>query len=107
MTARNKQDTAVALKYQPKSDNSPRITAKGKGKVAEKIIEIARENNIYIHNDPDLIEVLSQLDINDEIPPDLYVVVAELLAFVYSLNRTSPAPKTVSSTSGTGRNQQD
>ena len=86
MTKRKKQDTALALKYQPKSDNAPRVTAKGKGKVAEKIIEIAKKNNIYIHNDPDLIEILSQLDINDEIPPDLYIVAAELLAFVYSLN---------------------
>jgi len=87
MTVRKRQDMAVALKYQPKTDNAPRVTAKGKGKVAEKIIEIAKENNIHIHNDPDLIEILSQLDINDEIPPDLYVVAAELLAFVYSLNR--------------------
>ncbi|MEA1945795.1 MAG: EscU/YscU/HrcU family type III secretion system export apparatus switch protein [Thermodesulfobacteriota bacterium] len=86
MTERKRQDTALALKYQPKSDNAPRVTAKGKGKVAEKIIEIAKKNNIYIHNDPDLIEILSQLDINDEIPADLYIVAAELLAFVYSLN---------------------
>ena len=86
MTARKRQDTAIALKYRPKSDSAPKVTAKGKGKVAEKIIEIAKKNNIYIHNDPDLIEILSQLDINDEIPPDLYVVAAELLAFVYSLN---------------------
>jgi len=86
MKIRKRQDTAIALKYQPKSDNAPRVTAKGKGKVAEKIIEIAKKNNIYIHNDPDLIEILSQLDINDQIPPDLYIVAAELLAFVYSLN---------------------
>jgi flagellar biosynthesis protein len=86
MTARKRQDTALALKYRPKSDPAPRVTAKGKGKVAEKIIEIAKKNNIYIHNDPDLVEILSQLDINDEIPPDLYIVAAELLAFVYSLN---------------------
>lgn len=86
MKKRKRQDTAIALKYQPKSDNAPRVTAKGKGKVAEKIIEIAKKNNIYIHNDPDLIEILSQLDINDQIPPDLYIVAAELLAFVYSLN---------------------
>jgi len=86
MTKRKRQDTALALKYQPKSDNAPRVTAKGKGKVAEKIIEIAKKNNIYIHNDPDLIEILSRLDINDEISPDLYIVAAELLAFVYSLN---------------------
>jgi flagellar biosynthesis protein len=90
MTKRKRQDTALALKYQPKSNNAPRVTAKGKGKVAEKIIEIAKKNNIYIHNDPDLIEILSQLDINDEIPPDLYIVAAELLAFVYSLNSVHP-----------------
>lgn len=76
----------MALQYQPKLDNAPKVIAKGKGQVAEKIIEIAREHNIYIQNDPDLIEVLSQLDLNQEIPSDLYIVIAELLAFVYSLN---------------------
>jgi len=86
MTARNRQKKAVALQYQPQSDNAPKVIAKGKGSVAEKIIEIAREHNIHIHNDPDLIEVLSGLDLNEEIPPDLYIIVAELLAFVYSLN---------------------
>jgi flagellar biosynthesis protein len=86
MEKRKKQNRAVALKYQPESDNAPKVTAIGKGKVAEKIIEIAREHNIHIHNDPDLIEVLSQLDLNEEIPPSLYVIVAELLGFVYSLN---------------------
>lgn len=85
-TKSRQKRTAVGLKYQPKLDNAPRVIAKGKGKVAEKIIEIAREHNIYIHNDPDLIEVLSQLDLNEEIPPELYVVVAELLSFVYSIN---------------------
>jgi len=79
---------AVAMKYRPKIDDAPKVIAKGQGKVAEKIIEIARAHNLYIHNDPDLIEVLSRLDINEEIPPDLYVVFAELLAFVYSLNRS-------------------
>jgi len=86
MKTRNRPKKAVALKYQPKLDNAPTVVAKGKGKMAEKIIEIARENNIYIHNDPDLIEVLSHLDLNEEIPPDFYIIVAELLAFVYSLN---------------------
>ena len=85
-TSRSRQKRAAALKYQPKSDNAPKVIAKGKGQVAEKIIEIAREHNIYIQNDPDLIEVLSQLDLNQEIPSDLYIVIAELLAFVYSLN---------------------
>ena len=81
---------AVALKYRPKADNAPRVIAKGQGKVAEKIVAIAKEHHLYIHDDPDLIEVLSQLDINEEIPPDLYIVVAELLAFVYALNRENP-----------------
>ena len=86
MVLRKKQNKAVALKYDSTADKAPKVLAKGRGEVAKKIIEIAKEHNIYIHNDPDLIEVLSQLDLNDEIPPDLYVVVAELLAFVYSLN---------------------
>ena len=87
MKKRIRQKQAAALRYQPKIDKAPKVIAKGKGKVAEKIIEIAKEHNIYIQNDPDLIEVLSQLDLNEEIPPGLYVVIAELLAFIYSLNR--------------------
>ena len=86
MKTRKSQKKAIALKYQPKSDNAPKVTAKGKGKVAEKIIEIAREHNIYTHNDSNLVETLSRLDLNEEIPSDVYIIVAELLAFVYSLN---------------------
>ncbi len=87
MKQKSRKNSAVSLKYRHESDRAPRVTAKGKGKIAEKIIKIAKEHDIYIHEDPDLIEVLSQLDINDEIPPDLYLVVAELLAFIYSLNK--------------------
>lgn len=86
-TGRGQKKRAVALEYQANRDEAPRVTASGRGKVAERIIEIAREHGIYIHNDPDLIEVLSRLDLNEEIPPELYVVIAELLAFVYSVNR--------------------
>ena len=82
-----KKNSAVALQYRAGSDSAPKVTARGKGKIAEKIIEIAKEHHIYIHEDPDLVEILSALDINEEIPPDLYVVIAELLAFVYSLNK--------------------
>lgn len=89
MTQKTKQNKVVALEYDRESDGAPRITAKGRGKIGEKIIEIAKKNNIYIHRDPDLIEVLSQLNINNEIPSELYVIVAELLAFVYSLNKKS------------------
>ncbi len=77
---------AVALKYDRKKDDAPRVTAKGKGRIAEKIVELAKKHNIPIKDDPDLIEVLSSLDINQEIPSEIYVAVAEILAFVYSMN---------------------
>ena len=86
MSNQKNKPKAVALEYRSGRDNAPRVTAKGQGKVAQKIIEIARAHHIHVHNDPDLIEVLSQLDLKAEIPPELYVVVAELLSFVYSLN---------------------
>ncbi|MEE8398743.1 MAG: EscU/YscU/HrcU family type III secretion system export apparatus switch protein [Desulfobacterales bacterium] len=92
MTDPSPKDSAVALKYQPKSDHAPKIIAKGKGKLAQRIIQIAQEHDIYVHQDPDLIEVLSQLDLNEEIPPELYVIVAELLGFIYSLNREETSP---------------
>ncbi len=83
------QNKAVALAYRPESDNAPKVVASGKGSVAHRIIELAKEHGIYIHDDPDLVAVLSQLDVNDEIPTDLYMVVSELLAFVYGLNRNN------------------
>lgn len=75
----------VALKYDPPEDSAPKVTAKGQGIVAEKIIEVAKKNNIPIKNDPELVNILSQLDLDEEIPPTVYQVVAEVLAFVYSL----------------------
>lgn len=86
MTQENQIPGAVALRYDPKIGRAPRITARGKGDLAEKIIELARKNNIEIHQDPDLFHMLSQLDLNSEIPPVLYEVVAELLSFIYLLN---------------------
>ncbi len=77
---------AVALKYDKDQGDAPKVTAKGQGKVAENIIELAKKHNIPIKDDPDLIEVLSSLEINEEIPSEIYVAVAELLAFVYSAN---------------------
>ncbi len=83
---------AVALKYDRKKEDAPKVTAKGQGRVAEKIIELAKKNNIPIKDDPDLIEVLSSLEINEEIPSEIYVAVAELLAFVYSMNEGKKSP---------------
>ncbi len=74
---------AIALKYEREKDNAPKVVAKGKGVVAQRIIEIAEENGIYIKEDPELIEILSTLDIYEEIPEELYKAVAEILVFVY------------------------
>ena len=77
---------AAALKYEPAQDEAPRLLAKGKGLTAERIIELAKKHDIPIKEDADLIEALMQLDLEEMIPPELYKVVAEILAFVYKLN---------------------
>lgn len=81
-----KMKKAVALKYDSAQDAAPKIAASGKGLVAEKILEIARQENIPIYKDPQLAEALIQLDINQEIPPELYRAVAEILAFIYTVD---------------------
>lgn len=92
MEDKPKSKKAVALTYRPEKDAAPIVTASGKGKVAEQIIETARQYGIPVQDDPDLVEVLSKLDIEAEIPPSIYVVVAELLAFVYSVNGQNAPP---------------
>jgi flagellar biosynthesis protein len=77
---------AAAVRYDAERDGAPRITASGRGTIAEKIIELANENGIPVKNDPDLVQVLSKLKVGAEIPIELYRAVAEILAFVYSLN---------------------
>lgn len=77
---------AAAISYDAEKDNAPRLTARGRGYVAEKIIELARRNNVPIQEDPALVEILSHLDIDSEIPPELYRAVAEILAFIYRMN---------------------
>jgi flagellar biosynthesis protein len=74
---------AAALRYDQTEMQAPALVAKGRGLVADRILEIAREHGIPIHRDPALVEVLSRLDIEQQIPPQLYLVVAELLAFIY------------------------
>ncbi len=77
---------AAAIKYDATKSSAPAVTASGRGTIAEKIIELARENGIPIKSDPDLVQVLSKLKVGSEIPVELYRAVAEILAFVYSLN---------------------
>ncbi len=85
-----KRRAAVALQYRRATDKAPRITATGHGLVAERIIALAREHGVPLHADPDLVQALAQLDLQQEIPPSLYQIVAELLAFIYNLNNDYP-----------------
>jgi flagellar biosynthesis protein len=78
---------AAALKYQHMIDRAPTVIAKGQGVVADRIIEVARKHNIQLKKDPALIEVLAKLDIGEEIPPDLYRAIAEVLAYVYKMTK--------------------
>ena len=78
--------SAVALGYDPDQDRAPRVLATGRGDVAQKILALARKHNIPIHQDAILAERLALLDLNAEIPPELYQVVAELLVFLYRLD---------------------
>ena len=77
---------AAALRFQAGKDAAPRVTAQGKGLIAEKIIEVARANGVHIQEDPVLISMLALLNIGDEIPDTLYKAVAEVLAFVYQVD---------------------
>jgi len=85
---KDKKETiiATAIEYDRERDPAPRVTARGRGLTAEKIIELATKHGVPIKEDPVLAQILSRLDIDEEIPPELYKVVAEILAFVYSVN---------------------
>ena len=77
----------AALQYSPDKNQSPQIIALGKGEIAQKIIEKAKENNIPVYKDVNLAHTLSKLHIGDEIPPELYGIVAEILVFVSNLDK--------------------
>ena len=81
-----KKAKAVALKYRKEKDAAPKITAKGRGVIAEKIVETAKAHNVPLYEDKNLVQVLEALDLDTEIPPELYRAVAEVLAFIYRLN---------------------
>ncbi|MFO7838411.1 MAG: EscU/YscU/HrcU family type III secretion system export apparatus switch protein [Desulfosalsimonadaceae bacterium] len=78
---------AVALLYDRKKADAPTVAASGKGPVAGQILSAAEEAGIPIQEDPDLAEVLARVPLGEEIPVELYQAVAEILAFVYSLNK--------------------
>ncbi|WP_221564252.1 EscU/YscU/HrcU family type III secretion system export apparatus switch protein [Alkalihalobacillus sp. TS-13] len=81
--------TAVALRYDQSANSSPKVVAKGKGATAEEILQTARQHRVQIQEDTSLVQLLSKLEINQEIPPNLYQAVAEVFAFVYQLDQAS------------------
>jgi flagellar biosynthesis protein len=85
--APKKRQKVVALKYDKSRQAAPRVLAKGQGGVAEKILETAKLHGIPLYNDPELVEILSQLDVGLEIEPELYQAVAEVLIFIYKTNQ--------------------
>ncbi|HPQ68877.1 MAG TPA: EscU/YscU/HrcU family type III secretion system export apparatus switch protein [bacterium] len=85
-TPKKDRKVAAAITYDTKKDRAPRLTAKGMGVIAEKIIEKAIAANVPLREDPDLASALAKLPLGDEIPPELYQAVAEVLAFLYKLN---------------------
>jgi flagellar biosynthesis protein len=80
----NSMRTAVALAYR-EADAAPRVVAKGRGLVAEEIIARAKEHGVYVHESPELVSLLLQIDLDQRIPPQLYIAVAELLAWLYRI----------------------
>lgn len=81
---------AVALSYAQK-DGAPRVVAKGRGLLAEEIIERAKSAGVFVHESPELVSLLMQVDLDERIPPQLYIAVAELLAWLYRLEQGEEA----------------
>ena len=85
---------AIALAYR-QTDAAPRVVAKGKGLIAEAIIARAKEHGVFVHESPELVALLTQVDIDEHIPAQLYMAVAELLAWLYRIEhggKTVPPP---------------
>ena len=91
MTTPDKRKSAIALAYQT-GDTAPKVVAKGRGIIAQAIIERAKEHGVYVHESEDLVGMLMQVELDDNIPPQLYLAVAELLAWLYRLEREEQPP---------------
>ena len=81
-------EIAVALQYD--GENAPRVTARGRGDLAARIVELAREHDIPLQENPVLVQALAQVELGEEIPPALYLTVAEIIAFAYHLSGKTP-----------------
>ena len=89
--ALEERQSAVVLSYADKT-RAPVVVAKGYGAVAESIMRQARENGLYVHASPDMVKLLMQVNLDQQIPPSLYLVVAEVMAWVYRMEETTQPP---------------
>ena len=80
---KRKREKAVALRYRAPEDRAPKVVAKGEGSIAQAIRQIAEKNGIPVRRDDTLVELLAQIEIDREIPPELYAAIAELLSMIY------------------------
>lgn len=87
MEEKKKKLQAIALEYNPQDDDAPKVVASGTGKLAEKILEKAKEAAVPVHKDSKLADTLSRLEVGEAIPPELYEVVAEILVFVDAMDK--------------------
>lgn len=92
MNPREPRQEAVALAYSA-ADKAPRVVAKGRGLIAEEIVARAREHGVFVHESPEMVALLMQVDLDARIPPQLYVAVAELLAWIYRMEQGLEPPR--------------
>ncbi|WP_025684909.1 EscU/YscU/HrcU family type III secretion system export apparatus switch protein [Paenibacillus maysiensis] len=85
---------AVALKYTPGESEAPIVVAKGSGRIADSILEKAKEHGVPVQEDAALVEVLSKLDLDEQIPAELYQLVAEVLTYIYQMDKLAPRDDT-------------
>lgn len=97
MPTSNSDLTAVALAYR-EGQIAPKVVAKGRGLIAEEIMRRAKEAGIYVHESSELVALLMQVNLDERIPPQLYIAVAELLAWLYRLEQSKNIPLTVKNT---------
>lgn len=89
----NKRVEAIALRYDSDKESAPRVLAKGKGMIADNILEKAKELDIPIQKDASLAELLGKLEVNETIPEELYSAVAEVFAFIYRVDQNQGQKK--------------
>lgn len=92
MNPREPRQEAVALAYSA-ADSAPRVVARGRGLIAEEIVARAREHGVFVHESPEMVALLMQVDLDARIPPQLYVAVAELLAWIYRMELGLEPPR--------------